>query len=1325
MARAPSPDGSPEVDFGAFRRSQSRAGNYQPATTSSSTAGSNNRSLAYSASTSPTVASNRAKPRQGGPRLGGLGLGGIHSSSPASNLSSLPAVQRESNTSVRAYDGPGSSTTTPPTRPLNIQRRSSSNRKPAPSPTVEDLKAAAPVTQVAQQSNAARKEGQTEKAFLYPEVGKPTMRTGAFVLERPVPDVMPANSQNEQPSTAQQLPSPPESPAEEPIEEFFGRSAPATPTKEQEGLVWARRPSLDSRNSDGSPNRKRMGMVERMLGGAGDRTSGQTDSDTLEVLDSKARDTDTESNASRATFESAQDDTGGEEITFGSPSQSEEAVGKTTAESPASVYEERSEPTQPIAAHQTDSSDSATSAVEPQTPEQSQEARFHRYDADNVGPKPNGTTNLEDLLNDRARAGYSIPQHADINGYYSDEEPHPAARSDRSASFLETDPADVGLVPNLPPPVEMSRTSSGRSSARSKSPVPPRPSRARRPPGSSNPASPTLSSSEFSGAEDNGIVSSSDEREGGAPAERSMMETLASERPQMSSRIPSSASTLSVHSSRPQALFYSAPRSESNDVAGDDTITPTLSRHASYAASPPVSPSATTSNSYEGLGLRLPSSLRGGKRNSRSLSNPVSSPPPVLSPLLPTSTSSSTLFGVKDEVESPTGSVPTTTTATSSHGGSAHVPNIVAHVDQLRRMSVDKDVAPVERLSDRMQGEQLGPRSDGDERRDSEGSARAIGDQDNDVAQQTDEQISTTGSSDLKNPEEEKSTDKIPDPSIATEQDVLRSQNGQRRGSSSSTGSGAGGVADIGVAAVGAIVTGGMAVGWAAWRGLSAAASFGLGRGADTTNKGEAEKEVIEKSETNEDGQISDSTPNLGALPGRFDVAERDDDSSEGEGAAFEDATASPELIHTEWGDVEFEAPQGFLEAFTKAMEEIGPEDEAANRAEEEQAAAAAYESAMQLHRETEAIEAAFRKPIRMRDGIVPERPRSPREDDDDEDAGDYDGEHRGEAYEELMDLVSPMFDSKNAKDAKYAPPPGLTGGGGGQSLSRSFSQQSSASSSSSKIAPRSPNPALKASLSPQMPKSRSLFGFANHARRASVDSDKSPPPSYTSQQAKSLASIGSDDDPTSVTSGNSKLTRKTKTRSIFGVRKSSSPADMPSIESQISDMTYVSYSSGRAAKRKSSLSSSKTQSSDPMSPISTTSNLSLDSTGSSAKSPSPLGGFVGRPRKPSLRKVSRYDHDSPSPPPPSKLYRVRFGNASKGIGLRSVAEDEAERAGGEEHAIRWVGVGRGNRYGNLLIQTDDSTDDKYAVQVNDIKKKWRVRNSKGYNRDWTTVRID
>jgi hypothetical protein len=78
---------------------------------------------------------------------------------------------------------------------------------------------------------------------------------------------------------------------------------------------------------------------------------------------------------------------------------------------------------------------------------------------------------------------------------------------------------------------------------------------------------------------------------------------------------------------------------------------------------------------------------------------------------------------------------------------------------------------------------------------------------------------------------------------------------------------------------------------------------------------------------------------------------------------------------------------------------------------------------------------------------------------------------------------------------------------------------------------------------------------------------------------------------------------------------------------------------------------------------------------------------------------------------------------------LKSVAESEAVRAGGEQHAMRWTGVGRGRvslrtilswhtimthwcpllQYGNMLLQVDASSDNIFAEQAEVIKKKWRT----------------
>lgn len=139
-------------------------------------------------------------------------------------------------------------------------------------------------------------------------------------------------------------------------------------------------------------------------------------------------------------------------------------------------------------------------------------------------------------------------------------------------------------------------------------------------------------------------------------------------------------------------------------------------------------------------------------------------------------------------------------------------------------------------------------------------------------------------------------------------------------------------VADIGVAAVGAIVSGGMAVGYTAWRGLSAAASLGWnGWGArsapaptpdqavaqkDRTDEVEADEEEDEDdARTVKDDDAATESERDMKLPGTFADATSDNDSDEGE---FEEsvqdqdgAEEGSEVIETEWGEIAFPAPKG------------------------------------------------------------------------------------------------------------------------------------------------------------------------------------------------------------------------------------------------------------------------------------------------------------------------------------------------------------------------------------------------------------------------------
>lgn len=201
----------------------------------------------------------------------------------------------------------------------------------------------------------------------------------------------------------------------------------------------------------------------------------------------------------------------------------------------------------------------------------------------------------------------------------------------------------------------------------------------------------------------------------------------------------------------------------------------------------------------------------------------------------------------------------------------------------------------------------------------------------------------------------------------------------------------------------------------------------------------------------------------------------------------------------------------------------------------------------------------------------------------------------------------------------------------------------------------------------------------------------------------------------------------------IFGDRFTPAP---PSVESEIGDATYVSYASGRTAARRGSSTSSGS---------SATPDVSLPAGSSNP----PTRSASAPTRRSSLRQQSRFDPNrrrtvstSLNDESAKTLYTVRFGNATRGLGLKSVAEDEAVKGGGDTHAMKWIGVGRGRcvvrsllprnetdafllcRYGNLTLQTDEASDELYADQAAQIKKKWRAFGT-SQERDWANVKID
>ncbi|GAA6061836.1 hypothetical protein JCM10212_000753 [Sporobolomyces blumeae] len=572
-------------------------------------------------------------------------------------------------------------------------------------------------------------------------------------------------------------------------------------------------------------------------------------------------------------------------------------------------------------------------------------------------------------------------------------------------------------------------------------------------------------------------------------------------------------------------------------------------------------------------------------------------------------------------------------------------------------------------------------------------------------------------------------------------------------GTSSSVGT----AVDIGAAVAGALVMGGLAVGQSAWKGL--AVGWSAWRGANNQSV-VPETTVVELSNVEASQAFKDY--------GRPTAENQEDAVEKAENEAAEPRKAESSVVSTEWGEAEFEAPEGFLEDFKKAMEEIGEEDLRANEQAQIDAQTAAYESATRQHDEAigsptisdtsslSSVSSRARGSHASRSREISSRSVPPATID--EDSADED-------ERELEDLMSPIWNSPS-RPSKIDPNGQARRGSPGKANMARPSSVVSNSTFGSKRTTQTQTPSIQTDprqRATEAKTKKSFFGFGKRSK-SSKDLAKhaSAPPaapndprSNSKARPESMLSNGTPsttlDDSRSRHSATS--THKSERRSsIFHFGKDMPP--VPTIESQIKDTTYISYGTTDAKlKRVTSDASVPTglyasrdnylitpdapgpRPRPPQVPPSTVS-ASPRSIPRSVSTTSDAGGAPLGRRRSSLRATSQFDKKSTTSTKNSgltrsssivegdkKLYRVRFGNAQGGIGLRHVAEAEAERAGGGTYGQRWVGVGRG-RYGNMVIQTDERTDEIYAEQVAQIKKKWRAFGSH-QSRDWAHVKID
>ncbi|GAA5896416.1 hypothetical protein JCM8208_001869 [Rhodotorula glutinis] len=569
------------------------------------------------------------------------------------------------------------------------------------------------------------------------------------------------------------------------------------------------------------------------------------------------------------------------------------------------------------------------------------------------------------------------------------------------------------------------------------------------------------------------------------------------------------------------------------------------------------------------------------------------------------------------------------------------------------------------------------------------------------------------------------------------------------------------GVVDVGVAVAGALVMGGLAVGTSALRGLAGWAWRSEPVSAPSPAPQTEVPVVKVEPPVQDDGSSKEPK-----VPGGIETAQSSSSSERAESS----------VVATDWGGMEFDAPEGFLDEFKQAMQEIGV---AELEAEDLAAQQAAYLAASRQH--DEALEGEPRpeptsssgdstpagsvrtlvfpsaaprssRPSSISGGSVrsarrQQRPLTPANEGDEMDELDrmlapvWDG--RGYVQERRPSpsaSFAPVTPAAPASPTKYgyAAPPGLAGS---TPLSRMLSPPSSAlsrstSSVSSSLSSRAP-PTAKQQQQPSSSRfGRSLFALGSSSKepksskgaklkkgRPEYASSASPPspvkvqsPQVASpQSAKSLSSID-EDGRSAYTSASHKPPSRRRSFVSFGGSSTigsggSSAAPVTSIESRIADTTYVHYgSSAPKAKRRESAASIAADLYASRDPVLIPGVPASPSAFTSLLPPQPASSAPRR--RSSLR----------APQAESKLARVRFANATRGLGLRSVAEDEAER-GGDDVALKWIGVGRG-RYGNLTIKEGEEMDILYDDQVKSIKGKWRSFGSE-QSRDWSNVRID
>lgn len=668
---------------------------------------------------------------------------------------------------------------------ISAASSSSSSFRPLPSPPASPTRNPAPASALPKQDIAApshhTQSAAVERPFLSPEMERPPIREGAFALDRPVPELQSSNSsRSATPPSAHDYPSPEPSPS-------LDLSPPTSPSMDHLGVL-AR--AVDG-TGDGAaePEQEQVsGMLDEVLGMV-EAELGTVERGDVGASSSTEEDTSSEDDSENSLSEAE------EEEPLRMVETEAESVEPTSLPAVGVTTTPESSPRAPSVASMV-SADSFHSLAPPQELEPESSDSEESSEGPLTPPAPAATAlpaKAAAVLEDQPSRSIDEVLLSEPVVVTVVEEPLILATAQQSSTELGESSPD--LTPPSPRSINMSRTTS-RSTSRGRAPPPPRPPRARRPPGSSN-SSPVVDTDGFETV--------------AAPVNSPLTqkETIG---PLLASHPTHSAnSSLSIGTQADDSFFFFPP--------------PTLQRSppASSPASTSTDPSSpsTTSVTYEGLGLRLPSSIRprGVAESAQSLNSPPLSPifDAPNAPAVECTPRPSNVVAPGAASPSPPPLAPAAISDARSPAAVASPPSQTATDTSPSSLtfhtpSPDGSSAPTDRLSV--------PKSD-------------------------------TGDSAL---------------------------------------------ADIGVAVVGAVVSGGMAVGYSAWKGLSAAASAGWGWRAGVPAPVKVEQEQVTTVDREE-----------GEKPDPVDANEMVDVSPRSE--AVDEVENSN--VATEWGEMDFPAPEG------------------------------------------------------------------------------------------------------------------------------------------------------------------------------------------------------------------------------------------------------------------------------------------------------------------------------------------------------------------------------------------------------------------------------